>query len=294
MYKQVVCTNCSTYGHSSKSCQHPITSYGVIVFKLEEGGLTGQAAILLTEPNSVTGFDAVKGRLKFLLIQRRDSIGFVEMIRGKYKLTDESYIKQQLAGMTRAERQRIAEEPFNVLWDTMWGPTPEGASNNYRHEKEISRGKLEALRQEGLSRLLAESGPGWDTPEWGFPKGRRDLNESEFNCAVRELWEETDLSGTDIQIIRNLEPISETFFGSNHVHYCHKYYIGYHPQGAKEVSMASANEHMRREVGDIGWFSLEEALAKIRPEQIEKREVLLRTSSLLRNYCPLLHREDRA
>jgi hypothetical protein len=45
---------------------------------------------------------------------------------------------------------------------------------------------------------------------------------------------------------------------------------------------------MKREIGDLGWFTLEEALEKIRPENVEKKEVLLRAQSLLRNYCPLM------
>lgn len=292
MYARQLCTNCSSTSHTTKQCQFPVTSYGVIVFRINtEDGLKTQATTLLSTPSSVTGFESNRPQIQFLLIQRRDSIGFVEIIRGKYKLTDEAYIKQQLAGMTKKERQRIVEEPFDSLWDTMWGlPSTQvvDAPNTYRHEKEISRGKLEALRAEGLSRLLTESEPGWDTPEWGFPKGRRDANEKEFTCAMRELWEETNLALTDIFPIRNLDPISETFFGTNHVHYCHKYFLAYFPTGGKQIGMDATNEHMLREVGDIGWFSLEDAIAKIRPDQVEKREVLLRASSLLKNYCPLL------
>jgi hypothetical protein len=54
------------------------------------------------------------------------------------------------------------------------------------------------------------------------------------------------------------------------------------------VSFDPTNEHMRREIGDLGWFTLEEGLEKIRPENVEKKEVLLRAQSLLRNYCPLM------
>ena len=43
---------------------------------------------------------------------------------------------------------------------------------------------------------------------------------------------------------------------------------------------------MRREIGDIQWVSLEKGLSLIRPENIEKREVLLRAASLFRNLCP--------
>ena len=42
---------------------------------------------------------------------------------------------------------------------------------------------------------------------------------------------------------------------------------------------------MSREIGDIGWFSIDDALTHIRSENIEKREILLRVSGLIRSYC---------
>ena len=45
---------------------------------------------------------------------------------------------------------------------------------------------------------------------------------------------------------------------------------------------------MRREIGDLGWFPLDVAMTKIRDENVEKKEVLLRVTSILRNYCPLV------
>ncbi len=55
----------------------------------------------------------------------------------------------------------------------------------------------------------------------------------------------------------------------------------------KDIEIDARNHHMVREIGNIGWFSLNDALEKIRPDNVEKREVLLKVSSLLRNYCPL-------
>jgi NADH pyrophosphatase NudC (nudix superfamily) len=42
---------------------------------------------------------------------------------------------------------------------------------------------------------------------------------------------------------------------------------------------------MSREIGNIGWFTLEEALAKLRPP--EKREILMKASTALQNYIPV-------
>ena len=94
----------------------------------------------------------------------------------------------------------------------------------------------------------------------------------------------------DIISIRNLEPIVENFTGSNGIPYCHKYFIGYTTHGVGEESIGIAgtsNEYIQREVGDIRWCSIEDALKRIRPENPEKRDVLLRIDAILKHYCPL-------
>ena len=295
IYEQsIVCSNCQCLGHTSKHCPQPITSYGVIVFRIR--GMWNQASILSNpERQSLNGLENLNSAIEFLMIQRRDSIGFVEIMRGKYKIQDTDYIIKQFQGMTIKERERIKTMSFESLWEDLWG-IPAQMSNTYKHEKEVAKQKLESLRsgEAGLSldELYARAGSAWDTPEWGFPKGRRDANESEYKCAMRDLWEDTNLKEAQVIPIQGLEPIAETFFGSNHVHYCHKYFIAYAPPAtANAVDYAtflSQNTHMQREIGDLGWFTAEEALKRIRPENIEKREILLRVCSLLRNYCPLM------
>jgi len=215
-------------------------------------------------------------------------------MRGKYRLQDTEYIKQQLGGMTAEEREKLLSQSFDELWVGLWGDSDQG--NSYRSEKETSRLKLETLKngykKEGVDEFvtlqaLHNAVPvKWLTPEWGFPKGRRDPRESEFQCAMREAHEETGILEKDIVPIRNLLPIQESFFGSNGVHYCHKYYLSYIAETV-EVKMDPDNIYMMREIGNIGWFSLENALRMIRPDNVEKREILLKASSLLRNYSPL-------
>lgn len=290
------CTNCGEGGHTNKQCLQPITSFGTILFRVR-GGFQ-QAATLLQSDTALTGLEgATAARIEYLLIQRRDSLGYIDIMRGKYKPTDTDYITTQVRGMTATEQKRLATESFDTLWESLWGPPTEG-SNSYKHEKEQSRAKLEALRAGSgcvsLAEILASVGGGWATPEWGFPKGRRDAHETEYMCALREMQEETSLTERDVIPIRNLEPIREVFFGSNHIQYCHKYFILYVPDSDTPIQMDPANEHMRREVGDIRWCSLEDALALIRPENVEKRGVLLRVSGLLRNYCAFLSRGTSA
>ena len=42
-----------------------------------------------------------------------------------------------------------------------------------------------------LESLVKGSRTYWKTPEWGFPKGRRNYQENDLACALREFQEET-------------------------------------------------------------------------------------------------------
>jgi len=275
-----ICSNCGITGHSYKSCLAPVSSYGLIAFRVI--GET-QANRLVREQKSLTGYEGQK--VQFLLIQRKDSIGYVEIIRGKYKLDDTVYIKAQITGMTEIERNRVINLPFETLWTDMWGSNTNG--KQFTNEFDQSRRKFQQLKDGGfLTQYVSEAAPPFATPEWGFPKGRRNPREDNLSCAMREFNEETGLRPHQYKIVENMEPIRETFFGNNHVHYTHVYYLAYCTPEL-EVVMKKNDNHMVREVSDIRWASLEEALTLIRPENVEKRDILLRAATILRNYCAL-------
>jgi 8-oxo-dGTP pyrophosphatase MutT (NUDIX family) len=247
--------------------------------------------ILQSDKTSITGFETPNINIEYLLIQRKDSLGFVELVRGKYKLGDYEYIKHTVSGMTQIERDRILTLPYDELWEKLWGPTKDGFQS-YRNEKEQGRQKLEALRNgtPSLQTLMEGLPEPFDTPEWGFPKGRKNMHESEYACAIRETWEETNIKENQIVPVQNMEPITEIFTGSNGIEYCHKYFIAYTLHGIGEESVAVAsetNQHIQHEVGDIRWCSLEKALSLIRKDDPQKRDVLLRIDAVLKGFCPL-------
>ena len=293
MKKNPFCSNCGETGHYLKNCLSPVTSYGVILVKLPEG--FSQAEDLLNNENSISGYEKVLKQIKYLMIQRRDSLGFIELMRGKYKISDIDYIKYHISTMTKDEQKKLLTNDFDDLWVKLWG-TPKEQSLNYKNDKENAKLKIDQLKSGiqdlssntivTLESMIHEVETPWLTPEWGFPKGRRDPREFELQCAFRDLYEETGIKDKDVILVRNLEPISESFFGSNHIHYCHKYYVMFYNSN-NEVKFDTSNTFMMQEIGDIGWFTLEECLSMIRPENIEKKEMLLRASSLLRGYCPL-------
>jgi 8-oxo-dGTP pyrophosphatase MutT (NUDIX family) len=217
------------------------------------------------------------------MIQRKDSLSFVEFIRGKYNIQDEAYIAKLLRGMTQKEQQLVATKTFSELWFEVWGES--SSVRSHRADYESSERRYAQI-SDRLSVLLQENPSKWVEPEWGFPKGRRNPYETDIGCAIREFQEETGLSTNDFTILHNTQSISETFFGSNQVHYCHKYYIAVCHKSI-EVVMNMNNFHMIREVGNIRWCSLDEATSKIRPDNVEKREILLKAGKIMKNFHPV-------
>jgi 8-oxo-dGTP pyrophosphatase MutT (NUDIX family) len=282
-----ICTNCGGSGHTFRQCIAPVTSYGVIMVRTAKGFNISQT--LAMNADLVTGME--NQNLEFLLIQRRDSLGFIELMRGRYKINDIDYIRLHLGGITAEEREKYKTGPFEELWNGMWGLNH---SHLYKNEYEIAKGKWETIhagvtdihgKHWTINDIIASAPLPQESPEWGFPKGRRDAQESDYVCAMREMYEETGVTEDDVIPIQNIDPLTESFFGSNHVHYCHKYYVVWVPDTV-DIKYNEANEHMKREIGDLQWFSLENALKHIRPENVEKKEVLLRAASLFRNLCP--------
>ena len=112
-------------------------------------------------------------------------------------------------------------------------------------------------------------------PEWGFPKGRRNYNESDLVCALREFQEETGYNKKNIDIISNIKPLQELFTGSNYKSYKHKYFLGY-------IDNPTNNKNFQRsEVSKMEWLSLDECLKKIRPYNLERIEIINNINKVL-------------
>lgn len=271
------CTNCGLNGHLFRNCLSPVTSYGVIAVRYMNNSVINSPF----SKNNIVYND--NNLIQYLLIQRKDSLAFVEFIRGKYNPLDEDYIGRLLRGMTIKEHQQILSYTFDELWQNVWGETSGVKSHKSDYE---SSSKKHSLISDKINTLISNNPSKWTEPEWGFPKGRRNPYETDMTCASREFQEETGIRRQDFTIIQNTYPISETFFGSNHVHYCHKYYIAI-CNNTIEVEMNTDNPHMVREIGDIKWCSLDDAISKIRPDNIEKREILLKAGKIMRNFHPI-------
>ena len=276
--KPMLCSNCGTEGHFFRDCKYPITSYGIIAMRFADAS----ACSTLDQTLVSNAQQLIPGRqpVEFLLICRRDSLAFIEFVRGKYSVAERDYLHNLFENMTQAEHGKIRSLSFEQLWINVWG----SAADTHKTDYENSHRKYKQLGD--IAALLAAHPSPWTEPEWGFPKGRRNPSETDLLGAIREFKEETSLKESQFQIVQNIEPLVESFKGSNGVNYCHKYFLAICPSGT-QVAMDNKNPHMSREIGAIGWFSLEKALTKIRTRDTEKRAALHRASQALDHFIPL-------
>lgn len=271
----LVCTNCGKPGHYYKACVEPITSFGVILIHVQNVNKKEFIQRMSSEKIINCLEDA---NFRLLMIRRKDSLGYIELLRGKYELSERGYVQTLIEQTSLTERDRLMVLDFTTLWEGLWnGPV----SKPYRHEFEPAKMKFEALRTQYLQESIQTAKTRWTEPEWGFPKGRRGPGESELKCALREFWEETGVTEEQIFICRNIMPIEESFFGSNRIHYRHKYYIAF---TFDDIPLSISSNIMEKEIGAIRWLSSDNALEHIRPYNIEKKELVYHVQSLLRNY----------
>jgi ADP-ribose pyrophosphatase YjhB (NUDIX family) len=346
----------------------PITSIGIIVFRYK--------------PSVVLGGEPI---IEYLLIRRKDTLGYIDFMRGKYSVYNKDYIMNMLKQMTNYEKERLCIGDFNLLWKDIWGNSK--CSNQYKSEEFISREKYNTLirgikdnnivnplkegseyqsgsstnfsmrnsgflttrgetphgyltgevwrtsyvndipNNSGLRALLLEptapplttlSSPvqeisstelihvelergkkilenteeisddsktyslkslieesnqyqSWEEPEWGFPKGRRNNQESDYECAIREFKEETGYNHHSLTYIQNVLPLEEIFMGSNYKAYKHKYFLMYMDYNQS----LDIGNFQTSEVSKVEWKSFEECISCFRPYNLEKKRIIM-------------------
>lgn len=266
MRKNIYCNNCGKQGHVYNQCRMPITSIGFIIFRKRK------------ETN----------KFEYLMIRRKDSLGFVDFIRGNYSIHHKQPLMNLLEEMTNEEKQKILDKQnsFTSIWREMWGNTFQHSKNN--HEESMSRKKFDKLRDKGvmmdgqtetLDTLIAKLDTEWTEPEWGFPKGRRNYQERDLMCAFREFEEETGFQREDLNVISNLVPYEEVYTGSNFKTYKHKYFLAYYRGWDDDLF-----NFQQSEVSKMMWMTYEESLHYIRPYSSERREILGKIDKVMNEY----------
>jgi 8-oxo-dGTP pyrophosphatase MutT (NUDIX family) len=255
---------------SIKKNQEIINSFGIICYK-EIEDINDNKTLELDEDFKIK---SPPKSYQIILIQRKHTIGCIEFLRGKYEPSHEDYIIKLFDMMTIEEKTMISSiQQFDKLREIIGIPKK---NSIYKSEYEAAAIKFNNLVSSGiLSTLISKSTTQWNTPEWGIPKGRRHHLESDLICGLREFYEETGLSSTDIQLQLNMLPMEELYTGINGIIYRHVYYFArYIGDINKSLVIMPENNIQSYEISNIQWTSLEDARMLIRTYHCEKMEII--------------------
>jgi 8-oxo-dGTP pyrophosphatase MutT (NUDIX family) len=343
---RMYCSNCGKYGHIFNCCMDPITSIGIICFKLLSVPVEKHKVCSkeISESNTnctnsmpeicvreifndlleidYSGFvklKYVKGipldlmklnlpkindsiqdsddkkidynhinneqlvnifikyqdRVRFLLVQRRYSLGYIVLMKGKWNINNKEEMISIFEQMTKNELCNLIDKStlpdgFDLLWKQFWI----SKTKKYDREYNILKKKFELLvnheswNLKFYCNLVHQN----NIPEWGFPKGKREHREDNMNCALREFKEETGL--TNINLLKKVEPIREDMIGTNGQQYRHLYHIGFVNSDVKIDLQPEKLEAHRSEIGDIGWYSYMEAINLLNEKHVRKKHIL--------------------
>lgn len=241
-----LCNNCGLYGHLFYNCRKPITSFGVICFR----------------KNSL-------GHNEYLMVQRKDSLGYVDFLRGKFNPNNDFNLINIIKEMTIEEINDIKTHNYSYLWNKLWNKKNE--KYDKRNEEKFN------IVKTTKAHLFETFNMGWKDPEWGFPKGRRNFKEKEYECAFREFQEETGYDKRNLKVIKNVYPFEEIFTGSNLKSYKHRYFLCC----IDNEHTINTDNYQKSEIGNMKWFNINKVKQEIRSYNKEKLKLIENIHHLL-------------
>ena len=286
---RIYCTNCGKTGHEYKKCTDATISTGIILIKCDyshdivqriitnmEAINIKNTAISIDSTDDISVFSDIKEKIKFLLIKRKHSLGYIDFVRGRYKSDNVDGIVFLFQQMTSEEIEKIGSYSIEQLWDDLWID----ADKKVLYEREFTKSKQKFERIKSgdggltLDYYVKNVAPSWNLAEWGFPKGRRNKLESDLDCAKREFEEESGFTKDDYVIATAIEPFVEDFLGTNGVRYKHIYYVAF-ATTQRVPGINTQNSHQRGEIGDIAFFTYNETLDIIRSYHLERKKIVM-------------------
>ena len=306
------CINCGKKGHYYKKCLYPIISIGIICLKFNKENLNINLNQIINYSKkiqnnylfSIEEINKLKilkqiiinldlknfdDNIEYLMIRRKNSLNYIEFIRGKYDFNNIEYLENIINLLSKEEKELLLNKEFNELWNDLWNDNKK-KSNEYKDAQNkfnlLKKGtiikKNDINIKINLHDLLTNNLITYEDPEWGFPKGRRNYKEKNIDCAKREFEEETNLKSNDYHIL-NMSPLEETYLSTNSSKYKHIYYISQCQNKNLKLLIDEENENMKTEIGDIKWLKINDALNIIRDYHIDKKTKLVYLHHMIKN-----------
>lgn len=249
------CLNCGSIYHVFKNCNSYITSYGIIAYKKEKNK-----------------------EIKYVCIQRKDTISFLEFIRGNYLDDDYNKIKFYLSEMTYTEIYKIRTMLFKELWESVF---LNKNSKVYLTQYTECKNKFEKLNILELTEYLYLFKTKYEYNEYTFPKGRKNkYSESDLECAKREFMEETGIDEGSFVINQNIIPYLDIYKSTNDKEYRIVYFVA---EIIKDIELKIDNTKLCQygEIKTVEFLTLKEIYKKIRHYHIHKKSIIYKLEKLI-------------
>ena len=261
-----LCIKCGTEGHTNRNCREPVTSYGVIVYRrAKEGEPKGRLHPFSqmeckrhVNPPNFHQKPCKEGELLFYLVERKDTIGFLNIVQGNY---DTVSLQKSISALTCEERWKLQHWSFEELW------TCAGTK-----KKDMQRCKYK-FEQTVWAEILDQTQCHFREADYLIPKGRLVYHESAMECALREATEESGYAPGSIELLR-LRPYEETFTGTDSKLYRNVYFIGRLKDDAKVAVNLGEDAAQSKEVQNMAWLNITECLTLIRDYHENQKAIL--------------------
>lgn len=245
------CLNCGKYFHIVKNCPYPNSSCGVICFKI------------------------INGLPYYVMVKRKHSYNFLAFMKGSYDLYNYEEIIKMFSYMSIHEKQLINNSTFEELWAYTWQPFLYLKNNFHKIKPNIYQKYLRIMNgylityndnmfNLDINHILHKCSYIYIDNEWEFPKGKKSnkLTESSYNCAIRELKEETKIHESNFEFIFN-KPFKENFYGTDNKKYSNLYYLVKLYDNAT-FNLDNTDIFQTAEIADIKYFNCNEILYNLR------------------------------
>jgi 8-oxo-dGTP pyrophosphatase MutT (NUDIX family) len=236
---------------------------------------------------------------EILMIKKRYTYYYFSFVFGLYVKQNIKQLRMLFDNMTFGEKVDILSMQFSTMWYRLWLCNPEKnfddiklnrscveipnqSQKNLKHYYR-KKNKFEStfLKYNGshLRRLINNSSN--SVTPWEIPKGGKNENELDLNCAVREFEEETDIHFNNYTILWDIAPIKVSHRDDNTV-YTSIYYVAYLNNDSKWAPKINFNiQHQLTELEEVRWVSLDE-IKFLNLNEISKKR-------LIKNYKKIIY-----
>ena len=225
----------------------------------------------------VNKFTKYNNMIKFLLVKRKHSLNYIDFIRGKYDILDISPLFKMFNYMSKDEIDRIHNMSFDNMWNKLWKLT--ARSKKYSNEYNRSKKKFNEISTNGTLAIILNTCTPYETTEWEIPKGRKEPNEKNIDCAIREFTEETSIDRDSYTILTSIDPIHDNFIGTNNKNYRHIFYTAMMKSNMMKSNMMKYNDNIEyevtsNEIEEVRWCTWEDAIILLRPYNENKIKII--------------------